>query len=89
MVMLFTDGAYDVESADELLSPEWLCEQVKSRANLPIKTTFDEILAHLRALNGVRVGRVPDGRGGVRLDVPGLEVGTVAPEALAVRPSEA
>jgi sigma-B regulation protein RsbU (phosphoserine phosphatase) len=51
-VVLFTDGAYDVESNDELLSPEWLCEQFKTRSGTPIRKTFDEILAHLRTLNG-------------------------------------
>jgi glycosyltransferase involved in cell wall biosynthesis len=60
----------------------WLVEQDR-------RDDADTVIRHLRALNGVRVGRVPDGRGGVRLDVPGLDVGTVAPEALAVRPSEA
>ncbi len=59
----------------------WLVEQDR-------RDDADTVIRHLRALNGVRVARVPDGRGGVRLDVPGLDVATVAPEALAVRPSE-
>jgi sigma-B regulation protein RsbU (phosphoserine phosphatase) len=37
VVLLFTDGAYDVEYDGEILSPEWLRDQIKSRANLPIK----------------------------------------------------
>ena len=52
VVLLFTDGAYDVEYDGEILSPEWLREQVKSRAHMPIKKTFDEILAQLKRLNG-------------------------------------
>jgi glycosyltransferase involved in cell wall biosynthesis len=60
----------------------WLVEQDR-------RDDADTVIRHLRSLNGVRVARVPDGRGGVRLDVPGLDVRTVAPEALAVRPSEA
>jgi CDP-glycerol glycerophosphotransferase len=59
----------------------WLVDQDR-------RDDADTVIRHLRELNGVRVARVPDGHGGVRLDVPGLDVRTVAPEALAVRPSE-
>jgi CDP-glycerol glycerophosphotransferase len=59
----------------------WLVEQDR-------RADADTVIRHLRTLDGVRVARVPDGRGGVRLDVPGLDVRTVAPEALTVRPSE-
>jgi glycosyltransferase involved in cell wall biosynthesis len=59
----------------------WLVEQDR-------RDDADTVIRHLRSLDGVRVARVPDGRGGVRLDVPGLDVRTVAPEALMVRPSE-
>jgi sigma-B regulation protein RsbU (phosphoserine phosphatase) len=52
VVLLFTDGAYDVESDGEILSPDWLRDQVKARARMPIKATFDEILAQLKKLNG-------------------------------------
>jgi phosphoserine phosphatase RsbU/P len=52
VVLLFTDGAYDVEHDGEILSPDWLRDQFKSRARMPIKTAFDEILAQLKILNG-------------------------------------
>jgi sigma-B regulation protein RsbU (phosphoserine phosphatase) len=52
VVLLFTDGAYDVEHDGEILSPDWLRDQIKTRARLPIKTAFDEILAQLKKLNG-------------------------------------
>jgi sigma-B regulation protein RsbU (phosphoserine phosphatase) len=52
VVLLFTDGAYDVEHDGEILSPEWLREQIKSRARMPIKNAFDEILTELKKLNG-------------------------------------
>jgi CDP-glycerol glycerophosphotransferase len=45
------------------------------------------VIEHLRSLGGRRVARVTDAAG-VRLDVPGLDVATVAREALAVRPEE-
>ncbi len=45
------------------------------------------VIEHLRSLQGRRVARVSDA-GGFRLDVPGLEPSSVAPEALAVRPTE-
>jgi phosphoserine phosphatase RsbU/P len=54
VVLLFTDGAYDVEYDGEILSPDWLRDQIQSRAAQPIKKTFDEILAQLKRLNGPR-----------------------------------
>lgn len=38
---------------------------------------------------GTRPRRVPDGAGGLRLEIPGLDPATVEPAALAVRPHEA
>lgn len=52
VILLFTDGAYDVEHDGEILSPEWLRDQIKSRARMPIKTAFEEILAQLKQFNG-------------------------------------
>jgi sigma-B regulation protein RsbU (phosphoserine phosphatase) len=52
VVLLFTDGAYDVEHDGEILSPDWLRDQIKTRARMPIKSAFDEILAELKKLNG-------------------------------------
>ena len=45
------------------------------------------MIRHLVSLDGSRVARVTDAAG-VRLDVPGLDVTTVARAALEVRPSE-
>jgi sigma-B regulation protein RsbU (phosphoserine phosphatase) len=52
VVLLFTDGAYDVEHDGDILSPDWLREQISQRAALTIKKTFEEILAELKRLNG-------------------------------------
>ena len=51
MVLLFTDGAYDIECEGELLSPEWLKDQIKNHSSLPVKEAFDQILACLRKMN--------------------------------------
>jgi len=45
------------------------------------------VITHLRSLAGQRVARVSDAAG-TRIDIPGIDVSTIAPEALAVRPSE-
>jgi glycosyltransferase involved in cell wall biosynthesis len=58
----------------------WLVEQGR-------RDDAVHVIEHLRSLDGRRVARVAD-TDGVRLDVPGLDPATVAPEALAVRPSE-
>lgn len=50
--ILFTDGVYDVENAGELLSPEWLQHELQSRAELPLTTVFDQILALLKGYSG-------------------------------------
>jgi serine phosphatase RsbU (regulator of sigma subunit) len=52
VVLLFTDGAYDVEHDGEILSPDWLREQIATRARMPIKAAFDEILSQLKQFNG-------------------------------------
>jgi glycosyltransferase involved in cell wall biosynthesis len=59
----------------------WLVEQNR-------RADAVTVIGHLGALDGGRVARAPDGRGGVRLEVPGLDPVSVRPEALAVRPSE-
>ena len=48
----------------------------------------ETVIVHLRNLDGRRVARVRD-QHGVRLEVPGLDAGSVAWEAIAVRPDEA
>jgi len=52
LVVLFTDGAYDVEFDGEILSADWLRDQVQARSALPIRTAFDQILFELKRLNG-------------------------------------
>jgi phosphoserine phosphatase RsbU/P len=52
LVMLFTDGLYDVEGANqELVNPEWLRAEVQKRTRLPATTIFDELLAEIRKLS--------------------------------------
>jgi phosphoserine phosphatase RsbU/P len=51
MVLLFTDGAYDIECEGEILSPEWLKDQIKNNSALPVKQAFDKILNCLRKMN--------------------------------------
>jgi sigma-B regulation protein RsbU (phosphoserine phosphatase) len=51
MVLLFTDGAYDVEGDAEILSPEWLRDQIRARSGIPVKKAFDEILGCLIKMN--------------------------------------
>lgn len=51
-ILLFTDGAYDVETEGEILSPDWLRSQIEKRADRPVKLAFEEILAELKTLNG-------------------------------------
>lgn len=50
--VLFTDGVYDIEKDGELLSPEWLQEELQRRRHLPLSATFDEILEELRRCSG-------------------------------------
>ncbi len=52
LVALFTDGAYDVDTEDAELSPEWLRDQLQARRGEPPKRMFEEILKALRRLNG-------------------------------------
>lgn len=49
LVMLFTDGLYDVDGpSGDLLSPEWLLAEVQKRSQLPAGALFDELLAEIR-----------------------------------------
>jgi sigma-B regulation protein RsbU (phosphoserine phosphatase) len=52
LVVLFTDGAYDVEFDGDILSADWLRDQIRARAALPIRTVFDQLLCELKRLNG-------------------------------------
>ncbi|WP_151083630.1 glycosyltransferase family 2 protein [Nocardioides cynanchi] len=60
----------------------WLVEQDR-------RADAVTVIGHLRGLAGARVARAPDGRGGTRLEIPGLDPESISAEALAVRPSEA
>jgi sigma-B regulation protein RsbU (phosphoserine phosphatase) len=49
MLMLFTDGLYDVEGIyEELFNPQWLLAEVRKRAKLPAGSLFDELLAEIK-----------------------------------------
>jgi phosphoserine phosphatase RsbU/P len=49
LVMLFTDGLYEVEGANQqLYSQEMLMEAVRRRARLPVAALFDELLAEIK-----------------------------------------
>jgi sigma-B regulation protein RsbU (phosphoserine phosphatase) len=49
LIMLFTDGIYDVSGPnEELFSPEWLLAEVRKRTQLSTATLFDELLAEIR-----------------------------------------
>ena len=53
LVMLFTDGLYEVQdSNDELYSQEMLLAGVQRRAQLPAPQLFDELLAEMRRFSG-------------------------------------
>ena len=51
-IILFTDGFFDVERDGELLSPEWLSEEIERRAELPTATLFDTLLILLKEWSG-------------------------------------
>jgi sigma-B regulation protein RsbU (phosphoserine phosphatase) len=50
LVMLFTDGLYEVEGAnDQLYTQELLVEAVRRRMQMPAAQLFDELLAEIKA----------------------------------------
>jgi phosphoserine phosphatase RsbU/P len=53
LVMLFTDGLYEVQGAhDELYSQDMLMAGVQKRAQLPASPLFDELLAEIKRFSG-------------------------------------
>ena len=52
-VILFTDGLFEIESADgDLYDEKRLLDAVRRRARLPLETMFSELLAELRRFSG-------------------------------------
>ncbi|MBI4660855.1 MAG: PAS domain S-box protein [Verrucomicrobia bacterium] len=50
LVMLFTDGLYDVIGpAEEKFHFDWLVEEVRKRADVPAALLFDELIAQIRS----------------------------------------
>lgn len=50
LVMLFTDGLYDVEGVhQDEINPEWLLEEVRKRVQLQAADLFDQLLSQIRA----------------------------------------
>jgi serine phosphatase RsbU (regulator of sigma subunit) len=53
LVMLFTDGLYDVEGAyQDLINPDWLFAEVSKRTRLSAAALFDELLAEIHQVSG-------------------------------------
>jgi phosphoserine phosphatase RsbU/P len=53
MVMLFTDGLYEVQNTrEELYSQEMLVAGVERRAQLPAPRLFDDLMAEIRTFSG-------------------------------------
>jgi sigma-B regulation protein RsbU (phosphoserine phosphatase) len=53
LVMLFTDGLYDVEGAhQDRINPDWLLTQVRQRATCPATELFDQLLAEINRASG-------------------------------------
>jgi serine phosphatase RsbU (regulator of sigma subunit) len=49
LIMLFTDGLYEVhDEHHQLYSQELLVADVQHRAQLPVETLFDELFAKIR-----------------------------------------
>jgi sigma-B regulation protein RsbU (phosphoserine phosphatase) len=49
LLMLFTDGLYDVEGMyEELFNPQWLLTEVRKRTQLPAGALFDELLSEIK-----------------------------------------
>lgn len=49
LVILFTDGIYDVTGPNEdLFTPDWLVEEVRKRASMPPGPLFDALLEEIR-----------------------------------------
>ncbi len=53
LIMLFTDGLYDIEGPhQDRISPDWLLAEVRQRANCSAAELFDGLLSHIQALSG-------------------------------------
>ena len=53
LVVLFTDGLYEVESPDgELYDQSRLLQAIRTRASLPTERIFDETMAEVRGFSG-------------------------------------
>jgi len=53
LIMLFTDGLFEVENAsDDLFSQEQLLETVQQRCALPPDALFAEVLSDIRRFTG-------------------------------------
>jgi sigma-B regulation protein RsbU (phosphoserine phosphatase) len=48
LVVLFTDGVFDVEGENDLLNTDWLAEQVRTRSQQPAAQIFDQVLEQLQ-----------------------------------------
>jgi sigma-B regulation protein RsbU (phosphoserine phosphatase) len=53
LVMLFTDGLYDVEGThQDLINPDWLLAEVRKRTACPASELFDQLLAEIKTVSG-------------------------------------
>ena len=49
LLVLFTDGVYDMEHDGDFLSPEWLKQELQKRSQKHVNCIFDEILEVLKS----------------------------------------
>jgi sigma-B regulation protein RsbU (phosphoserine phosphatase) len=53
LLMLYTDGLYDVEGPNQdLVNPDWLLAEVRKRSAAPASELFDQLLAEIQLVSG-------------------------------------
>jgi serine phosphatase RsbU (regulator of sigma subunit) len=68
LVMLFTDGLYEVQAANqELFSQALLIDEVQRQIQLPATALFDQVIAHVRQFSA-------DGQFGDDVCLVGMEI---------------
>jgi sigma-B regulation protein RsbU (phosphoserine phosphatase) len=82
LVMLFTDGLYDVEGPQaEVFGPEWVLAEVRKRAGLPAPELFEALLAEIQRVAG-------DTKFGDDVCLVGMEYDGTIPPAAAHAPAK-
>jgi sigma-B regulation protein RsbU (phosphoserine phosphatase) len=53
LIMLFTDGLYEVQAADDMIyTQELLASSVERRVHLPASELFDELISEIKGFSG-------------------------------------